>query len=161
MHTQQIYKEGIRDIGYQPAREKYSGARNEITRERLFLHLQNFMQILVLHDGSFVLQQYVEILQWEIGHKMLGFVHTDQETSIYALKLSAQELFLASASTWLYCWRVEIQTQALARNSCLKKHLYSFNTHYQTKTQLLWILTRAMHTLASFTSSPCYLGSFS
>lgn len=39
VHTNQIYKQGIRDVAYEPARKKYSGARNGIIRERLFLHL--------------------------------------------------------------------------------------------------------------------------
>lgn len=50
---------------------------------------------------------------------------------VYAMKLAAQELFLASASAWLYCRHVEIQPQELAQNSYLnKKHLYSFDAHY-------------------------------
>lgn len=63
---------------------------------------------------------------------MLGFVHADHENRVYALKLAVQELFLASASTWLYCRCVEIQHQALAQNSYLnkKKCLYSIDAHY-------------------------------
>lgn len=34
VHTHQIYKQGIRDVAYKPARKKYSGARNGIIRER-------------------------------------------------------------------------------------------------------------------------------
>lgn len=55
VHTNEIYKQGIRDRAYEPARKKYSGARNGIIRERLFLHFLNFIQVLAFHYGLFVL----------------------------------------------------------------------------------------------------------
>lgn len=55
---------------------------------------------------------------------MLGFVHADHEKRVYALKLAVQELLLASASTWLYCRRAEIQSQAQAQNSYLNKTIF-------------------------------------
>lgn len=62
---------------------------------------------------------------------MLGFVHADREKRAYALKLAGQELFLASASIWLDCRHVEIQSQVLPQNSHLnKKLLHPFDAHY-------------------------------
>lgn len=62
---------------------------------------------------------------------MLGFVHTDHEKRAYALELAGQEPFLASASIWLDCRHVEIQSQVLAQNSHLnKKHLHPFEARY-------------------------------
>lgn len=57
------------------------------------------------------------VLQQEVSHTAL-------KKGVHALKLAVQELFLASASTWLQCPCAEIQSQALAQNNYLnKKHL--------------------------------------